>query len=109
MFRWYVDTCNEYDLVTEDLQEIKLISSDDIFDYLLDLRAINSKVNRRKQALEEEYYNSKNDSYESNLDEYEALKNRVDANRMTVSKYVRTRLRKNNIIEQSNGESALEF
>lgn len=28
---------------------------------------------------------------------------------MSVSKYVRTRLTNNNIIEQSNGESALEF
>lgn len=109
LFNWYVDACNEYDLATKNLKEIKLVSSDDIFDYLLDLRAINSKVNRRKQALEEEYYNSKNDSYESTIEEYEALKNKVDANRMTVSKYVRTRLRKNNIVEQSNGESALEF
>jgi len=32
----------------DELKEIKLITSDDVFDYLLDLRAINSKVNRRK-------------------------------------------------------------
>ena len=91
---------------------MKYISSDDIFDYLLDLRAINSNVNRRKDDLINEYYEYKNtpsERYNSSLNQYEDLKNKVDSNRMTVSKYVRTRLRNNNIIQESNGETALDF
>ena len=79
---------------------------------MLDLRAINSSVNRRKDDLVNEYYKYKNissDRFNSNLSQYEDLKNKVDSNRMTVSKYVRTRLKNNNIIQESNGETALDF
>lgn len=109
LFDMYIDRITFYDLDEINLQEIKMISSDDVFDYLLDLRAINNQVNRRKAALEKEYYNNKYNDGKANLFAYEELKNEVDAKQMTVSKYIRTRLSKNNIIEQSNGESALEF
>lgn len=109
LFDEYVDRI-KIELKDSDLKEIKIISSDDVFDYLLDLRAINNNINRRKQALVEEYYNTKyNSNFDATLDQYEQLKNKVDANRMTVSKYIRTRLTNNNLLEQSNGESALEF
>ena len=92
-------------------KEIKLISSDDVFDYLLDLRAINSKVNRRKEALSEEYrdYKYTPSSKYTSLGNYEDLKNKIDSNRYTESKYIRTRLGNNVIIQESNGESALNF
>ena len=113
LFNQYIERCkNSYELVHQaDCKSIKFISSDDVFDYLLDLKAINSNVNRRKTELIEEYYDYK---YESNsgafgIEEYEDLKNRVDTKKMTVSKYVRTRLRNNNIIQESNGETALDF
>ncbi len=109
LFDIYVDKIDSYDIDEINLREIKMISSDDVFDYLLDLRAINNQVNRRKAALEKEYYNNKYNEGTTNLFAYEELKNEVDAKQMTVSKYIRTRLGNNNIIEQSNGESALEF
>lgn len=110
LFNTYVDYISDYELIEKDLKEIKMISSDDVFDYLLDLRAINDNVNRRKTLLEEEYYNNKYDNeFEATITQYEKLKNKVDSNRLTVSKYIRTRLTNNNMIEQSNGESALEF
>lgn len=109
LFDQYVERIDDYELSMEDAKEIKMVSSDDVFDYLLDLRAINNKVNRRKKDLEEEYINSRFTDKNSNLLTYEELKNKVDAHHMTESKYVRTRLTNNNIIEQSNGESALEF
>ena len=96
----------------DDLKNIKYISSDDVFDSLLDLRAINSSVNRRKKDLVDEYFETKYtpaQNYNSSIDEYDKLKNKVDANRMTVSRYVRSRLRNNNIIQESNGETALDF
>lgn len=109
LFETYIQCIHEFNLSNQDLKEIKFISSDDVFDYILDLRAINNKVNRRKDDLERVYYETKYNSRESSLQNYEELKNMVDANRMTVSKFIRTRLGNNNINEQSNGESALEF
>ena len=109
LFDRYVSAIDDIELISENLREIKMISSDDVFDYLLDLRAINNKVNRRKNELEEEYLDAKYSAKDSNLLTYEELKNKVESRRMSVSKYIRTKLSTNNIIEQSNGESALEF
>ena len=109
LFMQYVERIDDYEISVDDVKEIKMVSSDDVFDYLLDLRAINNRVNRRKEALEEEYIKARYSEQDSNLLTYEELKNKVDAHRMTESKYVRTRLTNNNIVEQSNGESALEF
>ena len=113
-FNQYVDHCSRYvDIIHKsECKSIKYISSDDVYDYLLDLRAINSSVNRRKEDLVTEYFDYKNTparSYTSNLEHYNELKNKVDSNRMTVSTYVRTRLRNNTIIQESNGETALDF
>lgn len=113
-FNQYVGQCRQHcELIHQsECKGMKYISSDDVFDYLLDLRAINSNVNRRKDDLVNEYYEYKNtpsERYNSSLNQYEDLKNKVDSNRMTVSKYVRTRLRNNNIIQESNGETALGF
>lgn len=113
-FDQYVGQCRQHcELIHQnECKSMKYISSDDVFDYLLDLRAINSNVNRRKDDLINEYYEYKNtpsERYHSSLNQYENLKNKVDSNRMTVSKYVRTRLRNKNIIQESNGETALDF
>lgn len=110
LFQTYCEHC-DYNLENEfDLVEKKYISSDDIFDYLLDLRAVNNGVDRRKRDLMEEYDNAKYGNKTFNpLQEYETLKNSVDAKRMTKSKYIRSHLTNNTIVLQSNGESALEF
>ena len=112
-FNRYVEYCEHfYEIIHEsECKEIKFISSDDVFDYLLDLKAINSGINRRKNDLIEEYYSYKVQKEENmtSLNQYEELRNRVDSNRQTVSTYVRTRLRNNTIIQESNGETALDF
>ena len=112
LFSSYVGAC-DYSLVhRSECKSIKFISSDDVFDYLLDLKAINSNVNRRKDDLAREYYDYKyNQSAQdlTSLEQYEELRNKVDSNRMTVSRYVRTRLGNNNLIQESNGETALDF
>lgn len=113
LFNKYIDYCKDNcELIHRDLcKQIKFISSDDVFDYLLDLKAINSNVNRRKNDLVNEYWEYKNTLTSGNysLDMYDDLRNKVDSNRMTVSKYVRTRLKNNNIVQESNGETALDF
>ena len=106
-FDEYVKLC-KYEMAYDEPLEIKLVTSDDVFDYLLDIRSINSNVNRKKEALSKEYLDYKFNS-DYSINDYKELKNVCDAKRKTMSKFVRERLANNNIIENSNGESALMF
>ena len=107
-FDAYVRSC-EYETTTNIAEEIKIISSDDVFNNLLDIRAINSHVNRRKDELGRDYLNYKyaEDSYAIN--DYENIKNSYEARNKSMSSYIRERLNNNTLLEQSNGESALMF
>lgn len=106
-FNLYVKGC-KYELFQHPL-EIKFISSDDIFDYLLDIRSINANVNRRKEMLSQEYLTAKFGHNSSSIDDYEKVRTSYESKSVTMSKFVRERLGNNNIIEHSNGESALMF
>lgn len=111
LFDTYVNLCN-FEMPNRRFKEIKLILSDDVFDFLLDLRAINTNVNRRKDLLSEEYDKVKYGNFydsEDAIDQYELLKNKVDVRKMSKSQYIRSRLTNNVIIQESNGESALSF
>ena len=107
-FDLYVDSC-KYEMTYEEPIEIKTITSDDVFDYLLDIRSINANVNRRKERLSREYLDTKFSTSRSSFDNYEQIKDTYDSKRKSMSKFVRERLGNNNIIEWSNGESALMF
>ena len=89
--------------------EIKFISSNDVFDYLLDVQAINSNIDCKKEQLAQEFMNYKFSESSNFYDDFEALKKKNQANKVTMSKYVKTHLGNNNIIGQSNGETSLFF
>lgn len=91
------------------LRDGKIITSDDVFDYLLNIRTLNEEVDAKREELFEEYTDAKHAKYRfRNMSDYEDLKKFVDAHRRTQSRYVRERLTEN-IPERSNGESALAF
>jgi predicted ATPase len=108
MFDLYVSHCN-YEMAFEPPMEIKLITSDDVFDYLLDIRSINANVNREKERLSKTYLAHKFNRDEVPFDQYDELKMTYAAQTKSMSKFVRERLANNNITEWSNGESALMF
>lgn len=108
VFEAYVKICN-YEMGFESPLEIKVISSDDVFDYLLDIRSINTSVNRRKIELSKEYLENKYNPNGDTFENYDNLKNVWDAKNNTLSKYVRQRLNNNTMMEYSNGESSLMF
>ncbi len=91
------------------LQASRLVTSDDVFDYMLNLRAINEGVDQKREALFDEYTEAKHSAYRMrSMADYEELKRHVAAQRLTQSAYVR----KNhmaNLPERSNGESALAY
>lgn len=107
-FDLYVKHC-DYEMSFDKPMEIKVITSDDVFDYLLDVRSINAHVNREKERLSKEYLDYKFNSDGNSFDNYEELKNTTDSKRKTMSKFVRERLGNNTMTEWSNGESALMF
>ena len=88
----------------------RVIVSDDVFDFMLDVRAINGGIDRRREELFREYQENKydRDFRLKSIDDYEHLKQIVQARSKTQSRYVRLNL-KNNVRERSNGESAYGF
>ena len=90
-------------------EEIRMITSDDVFDFMLNLRALNDGVDRKREQAFDEWIENKHSKFQmKSLDDYEQLKKVVDARSKTQSKYVRDTIG-NNIIEHSNGESALKY
>ena len=91
------------------LTEGRIITSDDVFDYLLNIRTLNESVDAKREELFEEYTDAKHAKYSfRSMADYEDLKKFVDAHRRTQSRYVRDRLAAN-LPERSNGESALAY
>ncbi|SHH30224.1 Predicted ATPase [Anaerosphaera aminiphila DSM 21120] len=91
------------------LSNSKVITSDDVFDFLLNLRYANEGIDVKREELLSEYVESKNKDFKfSSLDDYEEMKKVVDSKRQSASKYVKDRTMKN-IIGRSNGESAYMY
>jgi predicted ATPase len=90
----------------------EIIASDGVFDFLLDIRAINEGIDRERQSLFEEYAETVRDSRENgwqmrDLSEYDELCRRMDARKKTKSQYVAKRMSAGNELPpKSNGESA---
>lgn len=85
------------------------IASDDVFDFMLDTRALNEGVDRQRESLTEEYLSAKYDTVRlRSLDDYDALKKTCEARRKTQSRYVRDNLHAS-VRERSNGENGFLF
>lgn len=104
----YTALC-DYELRQPIPGESRIITSDDVFDYMLNLRAINEGIDLRREELFQEYLEDKYSDFKyRTLEDYEQLKRVNMARSKTQSKYVRKRLM-DNPREQSNGESAFFY
>ena len=86
----------------------RVITSDDVFDFMLNLRALNGGIDRRREELFEEYVfiNEKERDFRlRSMDDYDRLHEINLARGKTQSKFVRAMLQ-DNVRERSNGESA---
>lgn len=89
--------------------ESRIITSDDVFDYMLDLRALNEGIDRKREELFQEYLDVKYSDFRfRGLEDYEQLKKVNMARSRTQSKYIRQNLM-DNVREKSNGESAFQY
>ena len=90
-------------------QESRIITSDDVFDYLLDVRSINQGIDKERAALFDKWLKDRYEPYQlKSLDDYEEFRERSAAKNQSQSQYVRERLMRN-VQERSNGESALLY
>lgn len=90
-------------------KESRIITSDDVFDFMLNLRSINDGINLKREELFENYLEDKYSHFQmKSLDDYERLKKVNMAKRKTQSRYVRENLM-DNVREHSNGESAFIY
>jgi len=94
---------------------IQMITSDDVFDYVLDIRAMNEGIDRKRDELIDDYWQRKdylsreNASFQMrSLSDYDELKRHNEAKRLTPSKYVKENVM-GNLPEKSNGESAFLY
>lgn len=104
----YTGMC-DYEVRSLIPSESRIITSDDVFDFMLNLRAVNEGIDRKRGELFEEYMDARYSKFQlKSLDDYERLKKVTAARSKTQSKYIRENLM-DNVREHSNGESALIY
>lgn len=87
----------------------RIITSDDVFDYMLNIRNLNEGIDVKREDLFDEYLDNKYSKFRfESLDDYDHLQKVLQARRRTQSKYVRENLM-GNVREYSNGESAYKY
>lgn len=106
-FESYLRLC-QYEMTNSIPYEIKAISSDDIFDYVLNIRRINHNLYNRRSEVAKEYITSKYRPARE-ITDYQEMVDAVDARRKTMSHFIRDKVIVKDIQEQSNGESALMY
>lgn len=107
-FADYTNWCS-YELDCPIPKGSRIITSDDVFDFMLNLRCINEGINQKREDLLEEYLDVKYSKFQmKSLADYEQLKKVNMARSKTQSKYIRANLM-DNVREHSNGESAFLY
>lgn len=104
----YVELC-DFQIREEIPEESRIITSDDVFDYMLNIRNLNEGIDQKRDELFEEYLDAKYSKFQMrSMDDYEQLKKVNTARSKTQSKFVRSELM-DNVREFSNGESAFLY
>lgn len=107
-FEDYTRRCS-FEAVRTIPKDSRIITSDDVFDFMLDLRSINDGIDRKREELFEEYLDAKYTHFQmKSLEDYEQLKKVNMARGNTQSKFIRKNSQ-DNVREHSNGESAFLY
>ena len=107
-FQEYVDRCK----AAQDERIPKgsrIITSDDVFDMMLDIRSINEGIDRKREELAEDYYTLKREKFQlKSLDDLDHLHRINQARSKTKSRFIENESGKS-LRERSNGENAIMF
>lgn len=117
MFPLYLEN-TAYELAADDCGEpcdipagSRIITSDDIFDYMLGARDINNEIAAGRESLREEYRTHRDGRHNvhfTGLDDYERLHEQNEARRLSRHQYEQTVLGRQAALG-SNGETAIAF
>lgn len=106
-FQEYVDLCSLDAMQIPEGSQI--LTSDDVSDYLLNIRHLNDGIDARRDELLDDYTDRKyKDLRFTSLADYDSWKEGYDAKRKTKSAFVRERLMRN-VDMHSNGETAMKY
>ena len=87
----------------------QILTSDDVSDYLLNIRYLNDGIDVRRNELFAEYLDRKYSKHRlESLEDYDNWKEYQDAKTKTQSNFVKSRLMRN-VDMQSNGETAMRY
>lgn len=87
----------------------RIITSDDVFDHMLNVRTLNEGIDGKREELFDDYLDAKFSKFQyRTMEDLDQLKKVNLARRTTQSKYVRGKLM-DNIREYSNGENAYQY
>ena len=90
-------------------EQTRCITSDDVFDFMLNIRTLNEGLDTNRMALFQKYLDARYSRFRMRtLDDYEEMKKINEARRRTQSQFIRENMM-NNVPEHSNGESAFIY
>lgn len=107
-FKDYVDICT-MDSYREIPENSRIITSDDVFDYILNIRKLNAGIDQKREEIFEEYLDLRHAKLQmKSLEDYEEIKRINNARKKTQSRFVRDELM-DNVRSFSNGENAFRY
>ncbi len=87
----------------------RIITSDDVFDMMLDIRSLNEGIDRKREEMTEEYYALKHEKFQvRSLEDLDHLRRINQARSKTMSRFLENASGKS-LRERSNGENALMY
>ncbi|MBQ8136052.1 MAG: AAA family ATPase [Clostridia bacterium] len=87
----------------------RIITSDDVFDMMLDIRSINEGIDRKRERLADDYFTLKRERFQlRSLEDLDHLHTINQARSRTMSRFVEGESGRS-LRERSNGESALMY
>lgn len=105
----YLDLCHEEFQSGEIAKEIKVLTSDDVFEVMLSKRKVNESIDEERKSLFEDYIKLKQEPFQmKSMSDLSKLRAVNAAKRQTQSSFVKTRLA-DNLRTYSNGESAFNY
>ena len=115
MVKAYVDACR-YEMAFDEEgfrhtvpDGSRIITSDDVFDYMLHVRALNEGIDIRREEVFRDYLTDKYGQFRfTSMEDLDKLKRVNKARSRTLSKYTRERIA-HNVREYSNGESGFRY
>jgi len=104
----YINMC-ETEIIVGIPENSSIITSDDVFDYMLNIRLLNDGIDVKRDDILKEYLNAKYSQFQlRSVEDYEQIKRVNKSRSKTQSRFVRDELM-DNVREYSNGESAFKY